>query len=71
MEFSVDEFEKIGSRKGRARYLLQFPITTRPDIEGLDVVCCAYIVELRLPFSGESESKVIKKAKAWLEKLAE
>lgn len=70
MEFSVNEFEKIESKKGRAKYLLQFPITTKPDIEGLDVVCRACVGDVRLPFSGKSELEVIEKAKAWLKELA-
>lgn len=67
-------FETLKSLQERAKYLLQFSITTKIEFVDLKPVFKAYIGDIGLPIisvDNESEADVIAKAKKWLEAKAE
>lgn len=69
----IEHFKKLKSMQEKAKYLLQFKITTRVEIENLTPVTKAYIGDIGLPIASdgnEAEDEVIAKAKRWLEAKA-
>lgn len=70
---NIEHFNKLASLQEKAKYLLQFEITTRLAIENLTPVTKAYIGDIGLPITSEGnegEAEVIAKAKQWLEAKA-
>ena len=64
------EYKKLKTIQEKAAYLLQFDITARLNMNGLDLVNQAFIGKVGLPITGDSDEEVISKARAWLEEKA-
>ncbi|MBB31947.1 hypothetical protein [Pseudoalteromonas sp. PAR1] len=72
---SITELNKallsqLETEKERAKYLLQFEVTTRVTIENLTPKAQAVIGDIGLPFTGDDAQQVIKDARAWLQEKA-
>ena len=72
---SITELNKallsqLETEKERAKYLLQFEVTTRVTIENLTPKAQAFIGDIGLPFTGDDAQQVIKDARAWLQEKA-
>ncbi|MBB1292168.1 hypothetical protein [Pseudoalteromonas sp. SR41-4] len=72
---SITDFDKallsqLKTEKERAKYLLQFEITTRITIENLTPKAQAVIADIGLPFVGDNAADVITAARAWLQEKA-
>lgn len=61
------EFSALETQQEKAKYLLQFEITARVNMVDLNLVNQAFIGEVALPITGDSDEEVVAKAKAWLE----
>lgn len=61
---------QLETDKERAKYLLQFEVTTRITIENLIPKDQAVIGDIVLPFTGDDAQQVINDARAWLQEKA-
>lgn len=64
------EYKKLETIQEKAAYLLQFEITARLNMNGLDLVNQAFIGKVGLPVTGGTDEEVVSKARAWLEEKA-
>lgn len=69
-ELDVQLLKDMATVKERAKYLLQFEITTKVAIENLTPVAKAFIGEIGLPITGQDKNAVITAAEVWLKEQA-
>ncbi len=69
-EHLIEQFERLESRRERARFLLDVGVTARMDIEDMEPVFRACAGDLVLPITASTELLAVRRAVGWLREIA-